>query len=300
MYLTEEQLLIYKTQGFILLPEYISRAEVAIMKAELSTLSVENSPKKILEKDGKTVRSLHGSHTNNDVFNSLTRHPFIVEPAMQIVGTQVYIYQFKINLKAAFSGDLWKWHQDYIYWRKEDGMPRPQVVNAMCLLDDMNEFNGPLFIIPGSHKEEMIDVLEHNPIGETTTSHNSGESPTWISSFSVNLKYSLNQKTITSLVSKYGITSVKAAAGSVLFFDSNIVHASTNNISPFGRSTVIITYNSIENIPLPVINPRPDFLVGQNYQAVTPLASDALSQKNSELHTQDKLDRRNLHPLPHQ
>lgn len=281
MYLTKEQLEVYQAQGFILLEKCFSSAQVEIMKAELSVLSAENSPKKILEKDGKTVRSLHGYHTNNDVFNSLTRHPFMVEPAMQIVGSQVYVYQFKINIKAAFSGDLWKWHQDYIYWCKEDGMPKPQVVNAMCLLDDMNEFNGPLFLIPGSHKEEMIDVMAHNSIVgavESTTANNSGDSPTWISSFSANLKYSLNQKLISDLVSTYGITSIKAAAGSVLFFDSNIVHASTNNISPFGRSTVIITYNSIENIPVSVINPRPDFLVSQNYQAVTPLASDALSQ----------------------
>ncbi|MEH1800102.1 MAG: phytanoyl-CoA dioxygenase family protein [Nostoc sp.] len=278
MYLTEEQLLIYRNQGFLLLSEYFSRTEVEIMKAELSALSTENSPKKIIEKDGKTVRSLHGSHTTNDVFNCLTRHPFIVEPAMQIVGNQVYIYQFKVNLKAAFTGDIWKWHQDYIYWRKEDGMPKPQVVNAMCLLDDMNEFNGPLFVIPSSHKEEMIDITDHSPRVTNTNSNSSGESNTWISSFSANLKYSLSQELIADLVSKYGISFIKAAAGSVLFFDSNLVHASSNNISPFGRSTVIITYNSIENIPLPVQNPRPDFLVSQDYRPVTPLAPDALSQ----------------------
>ncbi|MEH1977503.1 MAG: phytanoyl-CoA dioxygenase family protein [Nostoc sp.] len=278
MYLTEEQLLIYRNQGFLLLSEYFSRTEVEIMKSELSALSTENSPKKIIEKDGKTVRSLHGSHTTNDVFNCLTRHPFIVEPAMQIVGNQVYIYQFKVNLKAAFTGDIWKWHQDYIYWRKEDGMPKPQVVNAMCLLDDMNEFNGPLFVIPSSHKEEMIDITDHSPRVTNTNSNSSGESNTWISSFSANLKYSISQELIADLVSKYGISFIKAAAGSVLFFDSNLVHASSNNISPFGRSTVIITYNSIENIPLPVQNPRPDFLVSQDYRPVTPLAPDALSQ----------------------
>lgn len=278
MYLTEEQLSIYKNQGFLLLSEYFSRTEVEIMKAELSALSTENSPKKILEKDGKTIRSLHGSHSNNDVFNCLTRHPFIVEPAMQIVGNQVYIYQFKVNLKAAFTGDIWKWHQDYIYWRKEDGMPKPQVVNAMCLLDDMNEFNGPLFVIPGSHKEEMIDITADNPRMKNTNTNSSGDNPAWVSSFSANLKYSLSQELVVDLVSKYGITLIKAVAGSVLFFDSNIVHASSNNISPFGRSTVIITYNSIENIPLPVQNPRPDFLVSKDYRPVTSLAPNALSQ----------------------
>ncbi|OYE00154.1 phytanoyl-CoA dioxygenase family protein [Nostoc sp. 'Peltigera membranacea cyanobiont' 232] len=278
MHLTEQELLIYENQGFLLLPECFSRAEVEIMKAELSTLSVETSPQKILEKDGKTVRSFHGSHTKNNVFNCLTRHPLLVYPAMQIVGSKVYIYQFKVNMKAAFSGDIWKWHQDYIYWYKEDGMPKPKVVNAMCLLDDMNEFNGPLFVIPSSHKEEMIDVTTYKNKVETTNSNSPSDSNEWISSFSANLKYSLSQELVTNLVSKYGITFIKAAAGSVLFFDSNIVHASSNNISPFGRSAVIITYNSIENTPLPVQNPRPDFLVSQDYRPVTPLAPDELSQ----------------------
>lgn len=277
MHLTEEQLSIYNNQGFLLLSEYFSRTEVELMKAELSALSTENSPTKVLEKDGKTVRSFHGTHTKNEVFSRLSRHPFIVEPAMQIVGSQVYIYQFKINIKAAFSGDIWKWHQDYIYWRKEDGMPKPRVVNAMCLLDDMNEFNGPLYVIPGSHKEEMIDTTADNLKVADVNSNGSSDSSKWLSSFSANLKYSLTQKVVTNLVTKYGITAIKAAAGSVLFFDSNIVHASPNNISPFGRTTVIVTYNSIENIPLPVSNPRPDFLVSQDYQPVTPLDADALS-----------------------
>ncbi|BCL38240.1 phytanoyl-CoA dioxygenase family protein [Nostoc sp. MS1] len=271
MYLTEEQLLLYKNQGFFILPECFPRGEIETMKAELSAISAEESPKRVLEKDGKTVRSLHGTHKTNDVFNRLTRHPSILEPAMQIVGSQVYVYQFKINLKAPFSGDIWQWHQDYIYWRKEDGLQRPQIVNAMFILEDMNEFNGPLFVIPGSHKEEMIDVAAHN-------SQKSGESPAWISSFTSNLKYSITQEVVTDLVSKYGIYSVKAVAGSVVFFNSNLVHASANNISPFGRSTAIITYNSVKNIPSPVAQPRPDFLVSQDYQPVLPLASEILSE----------------------
>ncbi|MGM3305325.1 phytanoyl-CoA dioxygenase family protein [Anabaena sp. WFMT] len=271
MHLTKEQFATYQDQGFVLLPEYFPRQEVEIMKAEIPALAMKNSPTKVLEGNGSTVRSLHGSHTTNEVFNHLSRHPFIVKPAMQIVGSKVYIYQFKINIKAPFDGDIWKWHQDYIFWHKEDGMPKPQVTNAMLLLDDMNEFNGPLFVIPGSHKEGLIDLTAKNPKATQENANNSSDTPAWLSSFSANLKYTLSQELISDLVSKYGIYSIKAPAGSVLFFNSNIVHASANNISPFGRNTVIITYNSIENIPLPVVNSRPDFLVGKDYRPVEPL-----------------------------
>ncbi|MHC5762949.1 phytanoyl-CoA dioxygenase family protein, partial [Nostoc sp.] len=209
----------------------------------------------------------------DEIFQRLSRHPQLVKPAMQLLGSKVYIYQFKINAKAAFRGDIWEWHQDYIFWRKEDGLPTARLVNALVLLDDMNEFNGPLFVIPGSHKEGMIDVIARNTSNQF---QDKTERPEWMSGFTAKLKYSLNRELVGDLVMKYGIYSIKASAGSVLLFDSNIVHASPSNISPFDRAVVIVTYNSIENIPLPVANPRPDFLVSRDYRPVEPLSEDAL------------------------
>lgn len=277
MHLTKEQVKAYEENGFVLLPEYFSPMEVEIMKSELPALFIENTPSKVFEKDKNTVRAVHGSHTTNEIFRRLAHHGKLVEPAMQLLGSKVYIYQFKINAKAAFSGDVWTWHQDYIFWHKEDGLPTARIVNVMVLLDDMTEFNGSLFVIPGSHKEGMIDI-EHSDINQTSEAGK--DAPRWISNFTANLKYSLNQESVAELITKYGIFAVKASAGSILIFNSNIVHASPSNISPFTRSVAIITYNSIENIPLPVKNPRPEFLVSRNYQPVEPLADEALLLAN--------------------
>ncbi|NJM73454.1 MAG: phytanoyl-CoA dioxygenase [Scytonema sp. RU_4_4] len=273
MQLTKEQLQNYEDNGFVLLPECFSKAEVHRMNIELPIIFSEDTPKRVLEEEGKTVRAVHGVHKTDEIFQRLSRHPQLVKPAMQLIGSKVYIYQFKINAKAAFRGDIWEWHQDYIFWRKEDGLPTARLVNALVLLDDMNEFNGPLFVIPGSHKEGMIDVMARNT---TNQSQAKTERPAWMSNFTAKLKYSLNKELVADLVLKYGIFCIKASAGSVLLFDSNIVHASPSNISPFDRAVVIITYNSIENIPLPVPNPRPDFLVSRDYRPVEPLSEDAL------------------------
>ncbi|MCA1993183.1 MAG: phytanoyl-CoA dioxygenase family protein [Coleofasciculus sp. S288] len=274
MFLTEEQITTYKNNGFVLLDEYFSRTEIELMKAELPALFAEETSKRVLEEEGNTVRSVHGSHTTNEVFRRLSRHPRLVLPAMHILGSKVYVYQFKINAKAAFSGDVWEWHQDYIFWKKEDGLQTPRVTNALVFLDEMNELNGSLFFMVGSHKEGMIEVKARNfkeISGESKVNDSS-----WKSSFTAKLKYSLNQKMIADLALKYKIVSIKALPGSVLFFDSNIVHSSPNNISPFDRSVVIVTFNSIENIPSTVDNPRPDFLVSRDFRPIEPLSDNAL------------------------
>ncbi|MGA9769789.1 MAG: phytanoyl-CoA dioxygenase family protein [Blastocatellia bacterium] len=278
MSITEEELKTFEEKGFVLIPEYFSRSEVAVMRAELASEFAEDSPRRVVEKDGDVVRSVYGSHRSNEIFRRLAYHPRLVEPAMQILGSQVYVYQFKINAKAAFTGDVWEWHQDYIFWLKEDGMPTERVVNAIVFLDEVSEFNGPLFVVPGSHKEGVFDI----PSGEELAGMKAKlpdvykNTPAWISNLTADLKYSLSKEVITDLIRRRGIASPKGPEGSVLFFHCNLVHGSTNNISPFGRVNVIISFNSIDNIPVSDKEPRPEFLVSRDSTPIIPLPDDIL------------------------
>ena len=77
---------------------------------------------------------------------------------MQLFGEDVYMHQFKINGKMAFDGDVWQWHQDYGTWKNDDLMPEARAMNVAIFLDDVNEFNGPLMFIPGSHKRGVLDA----------------------------------------------------------------------------------------------------------------------------------------------
>ena len=100
---------------------------------------------------------------------------------MQILGEELYMHQFKINGKMAFDGDVWQWHQDYGTWKNDDLMPEARAMNVAIFLDEVNEFNGPLMFIPGSHKLGVIEA-EHDL---TTTSY-----PLW----------TINHDTIAKLV----------------------------------------------------------------------------------------------------
>lgn len=261
MRLTSEQLQFYADNGFLFLPNYFSSGEIAVIKDEIPAIFQEDTPRRVVEKNGD-VRSVYGSHVTSETLWQLSRHPKIVEPAMQIINDEVYIYQFKINAKVAFSGDVWEWHQDYVFWLKEDGMPAAHVVNAVIFLDEVNEFNGPLFLIPGSHKEGVIDVAAHDGLNG-----NHDDRP-WLSNLTASLKYSLNQSVVARLVTKYGMAAPKGMPGSVLFFGGNMVHGSSNNISPFDRKLILVTFNSVRNAPPITENSRPHFLMSRDTEPV--------------------------------
>ena len=80
----------------------------------------------------------------------LGAHPRMIEPIEQIFGEKLYMHQFKINAKAAFTGDVWQWHQDYGTWKRDDGMPEPRAMNIAIFLDEVMPINGPLMLVPQS------------------------------------------------------------------------------------------------------------------------------------------------------
>lgn len=272
MYLNQAQQHMYQDDGFLFFPACFSQAEVDRVKAELPALFAQDSPARVLEQDGQVVRSVYGSHTTNEMAHRLACHPRLVEPAMQLLGGKVYIYQFKINAKAAFGGDVWEWHQDYIFWHKEDGMSTARVINALVFLDDVNEANGPLMLLAGSHKEGMIEVSPRNTL--LTTAYQT--SPAWIANVTANLKYSLDATTLAALTEKYKLVAPQGPAGSLLLFHGNLVHGSAANRSPLDRNVAIITFNHIENVPIAVKEPRPNFLASRDTTAVEPLEDSVL------------------------
>jgi ectoine hydroxylase-related dioxygenase (phytanoyl-CoA dioxygenase family) len=266
MHLTQEQIATYEEQGLLLIENVLSATEIATLGAAIHEVFAHDFPGRVLEKGSNLVRAVHGPHLINDVFERLTRHPKLVKAAMQLLGSQVYIHQFKINAKAAMGGDVWKWHQDYQFWRDEDGMPTARVLNVAVFLDEVNEFNGPIIFVPGSHKDGIIEV----PVDPTSRSVQDSTRP-WLSTVSADLKYTIDKPTLTRMVQQYGLCAPKGPSGSLLFFHPNLIHGSVPNMSPFDRTLAVITYNSIENTLRPVPQPRPDFMANRDYTPIVPL-----------------------------
>ncbi len=270
MQLTNDQLKTYHDLGYLLLPNCFTPGEVEMMETEAAALCLQDLPGKVIKKDGKTVRIIHGAHMENKVFHGVVRHSKLIEPVMQIVGdSSVYIHRCSINFKPGFEDTMWSWHQDSYYFCKDDGMPRTDAAIAILFLDEVNEFNGPTLLMPGSHQEGLI-----SPIAESEEC-SSLEEKQYLKLRRT--QHILSRTTVTKLVEKYGIVAPKGAAGSVLLFHPSCVHGSAPNImSPFNRTIVVIAYNSVKNIPIAVENPRPEYVAGRDYRALEPLAENIL------------------------
>jgi hypothetical protein len=267
MYITDKQIQDYRRDGYLLLPAVFSPDEVQAMKDELAGIFEEDSPARVMEKETGVVRSVYGSHRNNEVFARMVRDPRLLEPSRALLEDDVYVHQFKINAKLAFRGEVWEWHQDYIFWRNEDGMPTNNVVTVALFLDEVNEFNGPLLFVPGSQKGGVIEPRARNEA--------EGGAESWKADVAAALSYTVQQDTLAELVEDGGITAPKGPAGSVLLFDGNVVHGSAPNMSPFDRMLALVTYNAVSNAPTGGRKVRPDFLCSRDFTPVVPLESDA-------------------------
>ncbi|MFE8925817.1 MULTISPECIES: phytanoyl-CoA dioxygenase family protein [Streptomyces] len=261
--LTEKQVEQYEEDGYLLLPRYLRREEIDVLRAELPVVFEEDSPRRVLEEGSGAVRGVHGVHETNPVFRTLVRLPRLVEPARQLLGSDVHVFQFKINAKLALVGDVWEWHQDYRFWHDEDGMPTDRALSAAILLDDVDEFNGPLMFVPGSHREGLCAVHTRDA--------------DWTQTLTSKLKYSLRVEALAAAAKQRGIVAPKAPAGSVLLFHSNILHGSGPNMSPDNRTMVLISYNSVDNPLRDVPNPRPAFLASRTPDPVRTVGDDALA-----------------------
>lgn len=257
---TPENLSAYNQDGFIRLNQVIAPQEIDGMIAAIDRICLSDHPGHVKEKNGVAYRALHGCHLYEPLFADLIRSPKILDAAQKILGEEVYLHQLKINLKAPFVGESWPWHQDYIYWKNEDGIPSENMVSAMIYLDDITEFNGPLFLIPNSHTEGCIDINKlHSANG-------------WESDVSNSLSYQVPNEIVSRLVEKNGIYSATGNRGDVNWFHGNVVHASSANLSPFKRRVVLLTYNGVSNAPIQRDNKelRPNFLNGRDHSPLKP------------------------------
>ena len=215
----------------------------------------------ITEGSSNAVRSVFRVHATHPLFARLAVDARLVRIAQFLLGDDVYVHQSRINFKPGFGGREFYWHSDFETWHVEDGMPRMRAVSASISLFDTTDFNGPLMVIPGSHRSYVSCV------GETPENH-------YKKSLKIQ-KYGVpDEASMMKLVERGGIISATGPAGAATIFDCNVMHGSNGNITPWPRSNVFIVYNACSNaVTAPFGNrtPRPEFL--STRQDISPLVA---------------------------
>ena len=244
----------YEEKGFLVQESLFAPDEIAAINDELltwlrspETAALEEA---ITEPGSGAVRSVFRVHDLHPRFAALARDERLAGAARQILGSDVYIHQSRVNLKPGFNGKEFYWHSDFETWHVEDGMPRMRALSVSLALTENLPFNGALMLMPGSHRTYIACV------GKTPENH-----------YQQSLKrqeYGVpDPDSLTTLADRHGIEMPTGPAGTALFFDCNTMHGSNSNISPFPRSNVFFVFNSIENTvqdPFCGLPPRPSHI----------------------------------------
>lgn len=252
--LTAHQLHFYEDNGYLTFDELLGEADIEDCLRELKRLredeSVKDTDEAVIEPGSRELRSIFAVHRSSEVMRRLCQHPKLVAIARQLLGSDVYIHQSRINYKGGFRGKEFYWHSDFETWHVEDGIPAMRMVSCSISLTPNTPHNGPLMIIPGSHQRFVSCV------GETPDNH-----------YKASLKRQEvgvpDDDSLTQLVNDFGIAAPTGLAGSVTFFECNMMHGSNSNITPLPRSNVFVVYNSVHNTPVAPfcgLAPRPNFI----------------------------------------
>lgn len=244
-YLTEFQNSSYDTNGYLVIRDFFMKEELQHVMSASDKLFFDPPDNAILEPGSETVRSVFCVHEEKD-FSCLLQNDALRGISTEILGSGDYIHQSRINYKAGLGSTGWRWHSDFETWHAEDGMPTMRCFTAMIPLTDNIESNGPLMIIPGSHKTFLSCVggtpennyaqhLQDQKVGLPTADD--------LNNFIVN--------------SGGRVDSLTCRVGDLVLFDSNCMHGSNANITPYNRTNLFYVFNSVENVLLAPYCGRP-------------------------------------------
>ena len=166
--LSSTDLAAYRRDGFIVLPDILSREEVKALRrvtdrlvADARSVAVNDEVYDLEDSHSPAeprVRRIKTPHLHDSEYARATRHSKIVEVLADLWGT-VRFDTGKLNMKSAGYGAPIEWHQDWAFYPHTND----DLAAVGIMLDDCEMDNGPMMVIPGSHLGPIYD--HHGPDG---------------------------------------------------------------------------------------------------------------------------------------
>ncbi len=264
--LTADQVAHYDRHGYLVLEDVFCASELDRLQGETHRLLADPSGLAkdtiITEAGGDEVRSIFAVHDQSALMARLAADKRLAGVASWLLDDDVYIHQSRLNYKPGFRGKEFYWHSDFETWHTEDGMPRMRALSMSVLLAENTPNNGPLMVIPGSHRMYVTCV------GETPADH-------YLSSLKKQEYGVPDEDSLAELAHRHGIVAPVGKPGTVILFDCNTMHGSNGNITPFPRANAFLVYNAVSNrlqAPFAAQTPRPDFIASREVRPVEPVA----------------------------
>jgi ectoine hydroxylase-related dioxygenase (phytanoyl-CoA dioxygenase family) len=249
--LSREQIDAFWRDGHLTVEDAVTPARLAALRAEIACWVEESrahaepfGPPTI---DGRPRFDMGAEHTpdkpalrrvNNpsdisDAYRAVMLEARTVDMVADLIGPDVKFHHCKINLKLSGAKTDVAYHQDFAYTPHTND----DIVTALLFLDDIDESNGCLTVVPGSHKGPLLSLFD----GERFTGAVAAE---------------LERQALAKSVPCLG------KAGSVCLMHTKLLHGSAANASDQPRGVYICVYTAADGVPI-ACNPMPSLNEGR-------------------------------------
>ncbi len=248
--LSQAQIDLFWRDGYLMAADAIDDRLLAALRAELDGWIAESRrhdapfgetldklPRFDLEDghrpDRPRLRRVNNPAEISEIYYQSTFESAMADMVADLIGPNVKLHHCKINIKLARTLSRVGLHQDHSYTPHTND----DIVTALLLLDDMTAANGPLQVVPGSHREGQQSLWQD----DVFTGQVDGDARAALAD---------------RLVGLHG------KAGDVCLMHTNLVHGSAPNRSDRRRALHISVYSAADAFPLRR-SPLPNRLEGE-------------------------------------
>jgi len=161
--ISDRDVALYREQGYLVVRDVLSRDEVAELR-RVTEEFVEQARSVTTHDDVYDLEDSHSAreprvrriktpHQWHPTYARMVSHPNILAILQKLWGPSIRFDVSKLNLKAAGYGAPVEWHQDWAFYPHTND----DLAAIGIMMDDVDEENGALMVIPGSHKGPILD-----------------------------------------------------------------------------------------------------------------------------------------------
>jgi hypothetical protein len=179
------------------------------------------------------LRRINNPSDISEAYRGVMANARMVDMVADLIGPDVKFHHCKINLKLTGAKTEVAYHQDFAYTPHTND----DIVTALLFLDDIDENNGCLTVVPGSHKGPMLSLFD----GDRFTG---GVAP------------AAEKKALAESIPCVG------KAGAVCLMHTRLLHGSAANRANQARGLYICVYTAADAVPI-ARNPMPSLNEGR-------------------------------------
>ena len=223
----------YRENGYLLVENVLDAATLARMRKVIAGLVAKaagvNTHNDIYDlepthsPENPRVRRIKTPHKVDPYFMEVVKQPVMTSILKALLGKDIRLHGSKLNVKAPKYGSPVEWHQDWAFYPHTND----DILAIGVMLDDVELENGPLLLMPGSHR--INKVWDHHLDGRFVGAMDPTRTP--------ELDYS---KAIPCV----------GKAGSCSFHHVRMVHGSAQNTSEKPRQLLLYECTAADAWPL--------------------------------------------------